>query len=66
MNGGLWLVMSGAYVTQELVAEFGQIPPSFLPVGNRRLYEYQFERIGPTRTIYLTPRRMTGAWRNYP
>ena len=54
MNGGLWLVMSGAYVTQELVAEFGQIPPSFLPVGNRRLYEYQFERIGPTRTIYLT------------
>lgn len=36
-----WLIMSGAFVDQELAAEFGRLPPSFLPVGNKRLYEHQ-------------------------
>lgn len=45
--------MSGAYVEQELAVEFGQMPPSFLPVGTQRLYEYQFDRIGE-KPIYLT------------
>jgi len=42
------LITSGAYVESELAAEFGRIPPAFLPVGNRRLYTYQvgqFERL---------------------
>ena len=35
------LVNSGAYVHQELSAEFGALPPAFLPVGLGRLYELQ-------------------------
>jgi len=33
--------MSAAYVGQELESEFGKIPPSFLPLGNRRLFQHQ-------------------------
>jgi len=40
------LILSGAYVESELFSEFGKIPPSFLPVGNRRLYCYQIEQVG--------------------
>lgn len=54
MNNGLWLVLSSAYVEQELAAEFGQMPPTFLPVGTKRLYEYQLARIGKTHPVYLT------------
>jgi hypothetical protein len=41
-------------VGQELAVEFGQLPPSFLPVGIRRLYEYQLDAIGAAGPIYLT------------
>lgn len=37
----MFLIMSGAYVGQELESEFGRIPPSFLPLGNRRLFQHQ-------------------------
>jgi len=37
------LITSGAYVQGELVTEVGLLPPSFLPIGNKRLYEYQIE-----------------------
>jgi hypothetical protein len=37
----MFLIMSGAYVGQELESEFGKIPPSFLPLGNRRLFQHQ-------------------------
>ncbi|RYF05510.1 MAG: hypothetical protein EOO78_00960 [Oxalobacteraceae bacterium] len=40
------LIASGAYVESELAAEFGRIPPAFLPVGNRRLYTYQIGQFG--------------------
>lgn len=40
------LITSGAYVDSELYAEFGRIPPAFLPVGNRRLFTYQARRHG--------------------
>ncbi len=40
------LITSGAYVESELAAEFGRIPPAFLPVGNRRLYTYQVTQFG--------------------
>lgn len=39
------LITSAAYVQGELVTEIGLIPPSFLPIGNKRLYEYQIELI---------------------
>ncbi len=48
------LITSAAYVGQELSAEFGEIPPAFLPVGVARLYEAQIARLGPERPIYLT------------
>jgi hypothetical protein len=40
------LITSGAYVDSELYAEFGRIPPAFLPVGNRPLFTWQAERHG--------------------
>lgn len=36
------IITSADYVNQEIQSEFGKIPPSFLPIGNRRLYEIQF------------------------
>jgi hypothetical protein len=35
--------MSAAYVGHELQSEFGKIPPSFLPLGNRRLFQHQIK-----------------------
>ena len=35
------LILSSAYIQTDLMAEFGLIPPAFLPLGNRRLYTYQ-------------------------
>lgn len=37
------LIASGAYLQGEFVSEVGLLPPSFLPIGNKRLYEYQIE-----------------------
>lgn len=51
------IILSGQYVNQELQVEFGQIPPAFLPVGNRRLYEFQIANIKNNNTdslIYIT------------
>lgn len=39
-------IFSGAYVSNELQAEFGCIPPSFLPVGGVRLFEHQISSNG--------------------
>lgn len=35
------LVTSAAYITPGLASEFGKLPPSMLPVQNKRLYEHQ-------------------------
>lgn len=35
------LILSGAYVGSDLLAEFGRLPPSFLPLGARRLLASQ-------------------------
>lgn len=37
----MFLIMSAAYVDMELQSEFGALPPSFLPLGNRRLFQHQ-------------------------
>ena len=39
------LITSGAYVDVELAAEFGRVPPAFLPAGHRRLYQYGVEQL---------------------
>lgn len=41
------IITSGAYVDAEIAAEFGLLPPSFLPVGNQRLYALQREELAP-------------------
>ncbi len=51
------LITAGAYVGAELAAEFGRLPPAFLPVGNRRLYEHQIRELadGFDRIILSVP-----------
>ena len=51
------LIASGAYLQDEFVIEIGLIPPSFLPIGNKRLYEYQidfFQKNRSTNDIYIS------------
>lgn len=48
------LITSGAYVDQEIAAEFGRMPPAFLPIGSKRLYELQREVLGEPTTLYLS------------
>ena len=46
------LITSAAYVATELVAEYGKLPPAFLPVGHERLYALQAAVLGSG--AYLT------------
>jgi len=39
------LILSGAYIDQELAAELGVLPPAFLPVGMGRLYDLQVDSL---------------------
>ena len=46
------LITSASYVTEELSAEFGLLPPAFLPVGHDRLYDLQMAIL--ENSVYLT------------
>ncbi|EAH7838113.1 MULTISPECIES: aminoglycoside phosphotransferase family protein [Campylobacter] len=49
------IIMSSAYCSTDFELEFGKIPPSFLPLGNKRLYEYQIGLFrGLNESIILT------------
>lgn len=51
------LITSAAYVGPEFQAEFGKLPPAFLPVGNKRLFRLQTKAIGeafPKEPVWLT------------
>ncbi len=37
------IITSAAFINPEMAAEFGLLPPSFLPVGNARLFKLQAE-----------------------
>jgi len=37
------IIASAAYINAEMAAEFGPLPPAFLPVGNTRLFRLQAE-----------------------
>lgn len=51
----MFLVNSGAYIGQEFISEIGLIPPSFLPLGNRCLFEHQAVLAQEScQTIYLS------------
>jgi hypothetical protein len=51
------LITAGAYIGPELIAEFGRLPPSFLPVGNRRLFslQHEFLKVGATKLVMSLP-----------
>lgn len=51
------LIASGAYVLSEFQVELGKIPPCLLPIGNRKLIEFQVESLRKTfkdEHIYVT------------
>lgn len=49
------LITSGAYIADEFASEIGRLPPAFLPVGNRRLYQFQYELLSALgKPIYLS------------
>jgi hypothetical protein len=51
------IINSGAYVTLELQAEFGKIPPCLLPLANRKLIEHQTAALYaafPDESIFVT------------
>jgi len=50
----MFLILSAAYIDQELKSEFGPLPPAFLPIGNRRLFQYQVESAPKGEKVYLT------------
>lgn len=50
----MYLITSAAYIGSDLQSEFGQLPPSFLPVGNKRLFHHQISKIPQGEQIYLT------------
>ncbi|MEM6231168.1 capsular biosynthesis protein [Shewanella scandinavica] len=50
----MFLIMSAAYVGQELESEFGRIPPSFLPLGNRRLFQHQVKLAPEGADVFLS------------
>lgn len=52
---GAVLIAGGDYVEPELEAEFGRLPPPFLPLGNRRLFVHQQKALQPhARRILLS------------
>lgn len=61
----IFLIASAAYVDIELAAEFGKLPPAFLPVGHNRLYELQIDSVAhlPGRRCLSVPESyMVPAW----
>lgn len=51
------VILSAQYVAESLHAEVGDVPVSFVPLANRRLYAYQVETLRqafPARSILMT------------
>ena len=36
------LIASASYCREDIAVEIGSLPPSFLPIGNQRLFELQY------------------------
>jgi len=50
----MYLITSADYIVSELQTEFGKIPPSFLPLQNKRLYEHQISLFEKNESIILS------------
>ena len=40
------LITSAAYIGPDFMTEIGKLPPAFLPIGNRRVFEHQVRALG--------------------
>lgn len=47
------LITSAAYIGPDFMTEIGRLPPAFLPIGNRRVFEHQVQALG-TDDLYLS------------
>jgi hypothetical protein len=50
----MFLITSGSYVDSDLQSEFGLLPPCFLPVGNRRLFQHQLSFLPKGHRVIIT------------
>lgn len=50
----MFLITSAAYISSGLASEFGKLPPSMLPVQNKRLYEHQVALVPKKELIVLS------------
>lgn len=50
----MFLIASAAYCSSELQSEFGLLPPAFLPLGNKRLFQHQISRVPAGKKIFLS------------
>lgn len=50
----MYLITSAAYVSQELRNEVGKLPPAFLPVKNKRLFEHQIKSLEHGEDIFIS------------
>lgn len=50
----MYLITSAAYVSQEIKNEIGNLPPSFLPIKNQRLYVHQLNSLPKGEDVFLT------------
>lgn len=48
------LITSGAYIGEEMQAEFGRIPPAFLPIGSAFLAQHQLMQITDRKAKWLS------------
>lgn len=48
------LITSGTYVGEEMQAEFGRVPPAFLPVGPAVLLQHQLDRLSASGPVWLS------------
>ena len=48
------IITSGAYISPELITEFGKLPPSMLPLQNKRLFQHQLEIIKNQKDIIIS------------
>jgi hypothetical protein len=57
------IIASAALVNQEIAAEFGPLPPSFLPIGHQRLFDLQITRAAalPGRIVLTLPQSFEAA-----
>ena len=50
----MFLITAADFITSGLSVEYGKIPPCFLPIQNKRLYEHQLALIGNDETVILS------------